>query len=291
MSDTLTRLQKAEFWLCSTVAALVAVHLTLLGRVDNPDLSEELFATSLLLWVAVGFLVWERRQTLRLQSGAIASLIGGGLLLALLLLSTSLPASGSFFRSFPFVAVLGLGLLASGLRGLVQYWKELVIFGLLPLNPLFRLGLELINLPKLTAQAATFMLWYSGFDIKREGLSLLLPTGRVDVYGACSGVHNMLQMFYIAVLFVMMFPLRSVLQQVFCVGLAVLIGFTVNAARVALMAVLVAFSQKSAFEYWHTGNGSLIFAAIAVGLFGAIGWFCFLRPPSPISDAETPSNR
>lgn len=288
--DLLNRLQKPVFWLLGTTVAMMTLHLALLNRSGNPELAQELFATYTLLWFAIGFLVWERRHALVFESGVISSAIGGGLLLGLLLLSASLPTSGSFLRGFPVVTVLGLGLLASGLSGLRQYWKELLIFGLLTLNPLLKLGLDLINLPRLTAQVAAFMLWYTGFDIRLEGLSLLLPTGRVDVYGACSGVSSMLQMLYISMLFVMMFSLRSVGQQLFSVLLAVLIGFLVNAARVALMAVLVAFSQKSAFDYWHTGDGSLIFAAIAVGLFGGFCWLAFLRTPPTLPDAGTPSN-
>jgi cyanoexosortase A len=134
------------------------------------------------------------------------------------------------------------------------------------------------------------MLWYIGFDVRREGLSLLLPTGRVDVYGACSGIQSMLQMLYISVLFVLLFALRSRVQQFLTVGLAVLIGFLVNAARVGLMAVLVAFSQKDAFDYWHTGNGSLIFAAIAVALFGSFCWFAFLRTTPSVTDTGNSSN-
>ena len=238
----------------------------------------------------MGALLWERRHTLIGQGSMISSAIGGGLLLGLLRLSAALPESGSFLRGFPLVTVLGLGLLVSGTRGLYHYWKALLLFGLLTLNPLLTLSLELINLPRLTAQTATFMLWYTGFDVRREGLSLLLPTGRVDVYGACSGIHSMLQMLYISVLFVLLFSLRSPAQRVLTVALAVIIGFIVNAARVALMAVLVALSQKNAFEYWHTGNGSLIFSAIAVGLFGGFCWFAFLRTAPPVTDEGTASH-
>lgn len=288
--DLLNRLQKPIFWLLGTTAAMMALHLTLLSRSGDAELSQGVFATYALIWCAVGSLLWERRQTLILQAESLSTAIGGGLLLGLLWLSAALPTYGFFLRGFPLVLVLGLGLLASGLRGLYQYWKELLILGLLMLNPLLKLGLDLINLPKLTAQAAAFMLWYTGFDVRLDGLSLLLPTGRVDVYGACSGVSSMLQMLNISVLFVLMISLPSVMQQVFSVLLAVFIGFVVNAARVALMAVLVAFSQKSAFDYWHTGDGSMIFAAIAVGLFGLFGWFAFLRVPPPVADTGTLSD-
>lgn len=290
MMNLLDRLQKPIVWLLGTTTAMMALHLTLLSRSGDAELSQGVFATYVLLWCAVGSLLWERRHGLVLQTGSVGTAIGGGLLLGLLALSATLPSYGFFLRGFPFVMMLGLGLLASGWRGLRQYWKELLLFGLLMLNPLFKLGLDLLNLPKLTAQAAAFMLWYTGFDVRLDGLSLLLPTGRVDVYGACSGVSSMLQMLNISVLFVLMLSLPSVIQQLFSVLLAVFIGFVVNAARVALMAVLVAFSQKSAFEYWHTGDGSLIFAAIAVGLFGLFSWFAFLRALQPDAHAGTLSN-
>ncbi|MBW4472923.1 MAG: cyanoexosortase A [Stenomitos rutilans HA7619-LM2] len=288
--DLLNRLQKPIVWLLGTTTAMIALHLTLLSRSGDAELSQGVFATYALVWCAVASLLWERRQTLMPQTGSLSTAIGGCLLLGLLWLSAALPTYGFFLRGFPLVMVLGLGLLASGLRRLHQYWKELFIFGLLMLNPLLKLGLDLINLPRFTAQAAAFMLWYTGFDVRLDGLSLLLPTGRVDVYGACSGVGSMLQMLNLSVLFVLIIALPSVVQQLLSVLLAVFIGFMVNAARVALMAVLVAFSQKSAFDYWHTGDGSLIFAAIAVGLFGLFSWFAFLRMPQSVAEAGTLPN-
>jgi len=54
---------------------------------------------------------------------------------------------------------------------------------------------------------------------------------------------------------------------------AVLIGFSVNGVRVALMAILVAYSTSENFEYWHKGDGSQIFSLISALL---LGLFCFL---------------
>ncbi len=113
----------------------------------------------------------------------------------------------------------------------------------------------------------------------RQGAFIALPTGRVEVYGACSGVSNVLQMLYISLLFLLLVPLRWP-QRLLCMVIAPLIGFFVNAGRVALMAILVANTRQEAFEYWHTGDGSLVFSAIAVLLFGAFCWLAFLRQPT-----------
>ena len=125
--------------------------------------------------------------------------------------------------------------------------------------------LKSINLPIITTQFSTFLLWITGSDAVREGVMIILPTGRVEVYGACSGIESIIQMFSIAVLFCLIIPLQKI-AQIICLIIAIGLGFIVNAARVALMAVLVASSQLEAFEYWHGGDGSLIFSAISLNL-------------------------
>jgi cyanoexosortase A len=270
------RLHEPKFWLAGLATSIIAMHLTLVNRSGN----NELFATSCLFWMVAGMLVWDRRQTLPLTSGLLSSLVGAILLLLVFLRSGGLPESPSVLRALPLMAVVGLGLLASGARQLRIYWKELLIFGLFAAYPLLELMLQLIDLSQITAKAATFMLWYSGFQVQRQGVFLTLPTGRVEVYGACSGLGSMLQMLSVSVLFLLMVQVRSRKSQLFCMGVALLLGFLVNAVRVALMAVLVSFSQKVSFEYWHTGDGSLIFSMIAVALFGGFCWVAFLRNPA-----------
>lgn len=285
--DWVERLKEPKYWLLGLTASIAALHLTLVNQANE----QELLATSFLFWLVAGSLVWDRRQELNLNSGPIASLLGA-VLLALVFLKGSFQVSSSLIlSSLPLIALLGVGLLASGIQGLRQYWKELLIFGLLGLNPVIKLILEAIDLPTLTAKAATFILWYTGFQVQRQGVFLLLPTGRVEVYGACSGVQSILQMVNISVLFLLMIPnqLRWI-QKILCVGVALLLGFIINSARVALMAILVAFSQKGAFQYWHDGQGSLIFSVIAVLLFGAFCWLAFLRSPSNPSDPGEAAN-
>jgi cyanoexosortase A len=279
----LKRLQEPGFWLLGIVAALAALQLTLLNRLDDSDL----LTTSLLFWIAAGSLVWDKRHKLTLDSGFFSSAVGTVLLGLMLLRCLSLPDSASFLRSLPFLSLLGLGLLASGFKGLIQYWRELIIFGLLALHRLLEALLQAIDLPQLTAQAAMFMLWYTGFQVRRDGVFLNLPTGQVEVYEGCSGIHSILLMLSIAVLFLLLFEVHSTLKKIFCIVVAVLIGFLDNSARVALMAILVAFSNNGAFEYWHSGNGSLIFSVISVGLFAAFCWIAFLRTPpqTPVEGA------
>jgi cyanoexosortase A len=279
--DWSKRLQEPQFWLLGITAAIVVLHLTLINRVDNSDL----FAISALFWMAAGSLIWDRRQDMNFSSDSLSSAIGFVLLALIFARSAGLPTANGFLKVLPFVSMFGVALLASGFRNLRSHWKELAIFGLLALHPILELVLQLANLPSLTAQSANFMLWFSGFAVQRQGVFLLMPTGRVEVYGACSGLASILQMISISGLFLLLVPLRSHWQKVLCVAIAITIGFVVNAARVALMAILISFSQRSAFDYWHEGGGSLVFSVISVLLFGGFCWVAFLRTAPEPPDA------
>jgi hypothetical protein len=46
----------------------------------------------------------------------------------------------------------------------------------------------------------------------------------------------------------------------------------------------VALSQQEAFEYWHQGDGSLIFSMIGVLLFGLLCHFLLLQSASEKQD-------
>jgi exosortase/archaeosortase family protein len=67
---------------------------------------------------------------------------------------------------------------------------------------------------------------------------------------------------------------------------AVITAFVVNAARVALLAVLVSLSQLEAFKYWHQGTGSVIFSMIAVLIFGLFCWFAILKDQPPNNEGQ-----
>jgi exosortase/archaeosortase family protein len=59
--------------------------------------------------------------------------------------------------------------------------------------------------------------------------------------------------------------------------IAVAIAIFVNGIRLAILAIVATPGAKQAFDYWHEGDGSLIFSMIAVAAFGAI---CYAWTPS-----------
>jgi cyanoexosortase A len=262
----ISQLKYPQFWLLAIGAGYIAIHLTLTWKADNSSL----LGTSFLCWAAISSLIWDKRHSLNLESGIFSSFFGLSLIALLLVKSISLTSLGGFLHISPAIFAFGLALLASGFKGLKQYRGELLVLSSISLPKI--LPLSLIDISLLTAKFASLILWYTGFEVTRNGVYIYLPTGSVEVYPGCSGLELIFQMLSLALLFLLMFP-QKVKQKIIVPIIAITLAFIVNGVRVALMAVLVAQGHKEAFDYWHEGEGSLIFSLISVLLFGLFCWF------------------
>lgn len=262
----LWKLENQEYWLLAIGTGLVLIHLTLTARAND----DSLLASSLLYWLATASLVWSRKKFYNFQTGFFSSVLGL-LCIGLVLLKSAFIASyDPFLRVAPVLSALGLALLASGISGLKQYWHVLLALSFLAPPPTALA--QIINLSPVTAQFSTMVLWYSGFDAVRQGVHIFLPEGGIEVVAGCSGIDNMLHLLGLSILFLLLFEIRQS-AKVWVPIVALILAFIVNGARVSLMAYLVAASGKDVFEYWHKGEGSLIFSMISVGLFGIFCWF------------------
>ncbi|MEG4349875.1 cyanoexosortase A [Microcoleus sp. LAD1_D5] len=275
----LKHVQEPKYWLLGIASGLIALHLTLTSRTNDTDL----FGTMLLFWGVVAFLIWERHESLTFESGIFASFFGSSLIALILLKSSSISGYDFFIRATPFLCGISLALLASGTKGLKQYWQELLILGYTAIPP----GLigVFVDVPKLTAKFSAFILHYLGFEVVRKGVFLILEKGSVEVNHGCSGVNAMLQLLGLALVFLLMFPTTKG-QKMVLPFVAIITAFVVNAARVGLLAVLVSLSQPEAFKYWHEGNGSVIFSMIAVFIFGLFCWFAILKDQPPNQEGQ-----
>jgi cyanoexosortase A len=224
---------------------------------------------SFLFWVTIISLIWDKRDRLKFESDVFSSFFSLSLMTILLIKCASLTSFGIFLSILPVAVGFSLALLASGFQGLGQYRGELLALVLLAMGRI--LPGVLSNISPLTAKFAAFMLWYSGSDVVRSGININLPTGSIEVYSGCSGIELIIQLVGLSSLFILMFPV-NLISKILIPMMAIMIGFITNGIRVALMAILVAQNQKSAFAYWHHGDGSLIFSLIGVLLLGAVCW-------------------
>lgn len=274
------------WWLFTLPVSLMLIYVMLVWR--SGDTAH--LGMSILFGMVAGMLLWEKRHELRFGSNLLSKLLGGmligfmiwqgiGLLHGQTLVENSLHP---LLRLFPVVSALGLCLLISGIDKLKQYWQELTILFFLGVPSVVAAGLP--DLSPITARFSGYLLWYCGFSVRVEDVFIHLPTGAVKVYSGCSGIESMTYLLGLSVVSLVMFRV-SRLQQIALPLLALLIGFGVNSIRVALMAVLAASQNQVAFDYWHEGDGSLIFGVAAVLIFGAVHQL-LQREPARISKSS-----
>lgn len=263
-------LQQPSFWFIALTGGLALLHLTLLDK----NKLQNLFSISFLLWLTVASLIWDKRDRLVLESNLFSTLLGSALLIFILL--RNIHSNDISLRVLPLVGGLGIMLITSGAKHLKNYYREIFILSLLVVARVVALFLQSIDLTLWTAKFSAFVLWACGFQVYRQGIFIKLPQGRVEVYEACSGEESILLMLCVAILFLFLIPINH-LHKAICLTIAVTIGFMVNAFRVALLAIFVNSHDTKAFEYWHGSEGSLLFSAISVCLFGLYCWFAHVQ--------------
>jgi cyanoexosortase A len=270
-------LQKPKYWLLAIAISLIAIHLTLVSKTAPTFF----LGTSILFWLAVASRIWEKRHTLSLKAGVFSRCLGTTLIVLILFKSLPLTGYDSFLRLFPLISALGIGLLASGIKGLKQYWQELILLCVLAIPPelIAKPINQLIGVSALTGKFSSFVLLQLGYEVSSQGEFIIQPEGSIWVSPECAGLVTLLWLLQLSALFLAMFPLQWS-QKILVPIVAVLTGFVVNGLRIAHLAVL-AVSNQEAFNYWHSENAQ-IFSLIDVLI---IGLFCFfLIRQEPVED-------
>lgn len=259
-------LQLPKIWLLPIAGCLIALHFHQTWKAGLTNL----VVTSILFFAAIFLRLSKRTNTLNLESTVFSRMLG--ICAIALLLYNSIPIPNEHFpiRLFPFISALGIALLASGIKGLKQYWQELMLLLVLgvPLEALIQPINEIFGVTTLLAKFSTFILWYLGFDVSRQGEFIILQTKATWVGPNCSGILTMLWMVQLGLLFLVMFPTK-LLHKILVPVAAILIVVIVNGIRIAIMSLLAAHDYQM-FEYWHSDKAQ-IFSTIPLLLFAG---FC-----------------
>ncbi|WP_086758623.1 cyanoexosortase A [Nostoc sp. 106C] len=261
------QLKKSNFWLTAIAVDLTIIQLSLHWKFSSSV--DALFIKSL-FWASIVYLIAKKQHTLNLESDLFSTLIG--LLLIALTLIKSLSLfwfESSFIKFSALLSFLGLALIASGIKGLKQYWQEFIIMVLSFDGILLSLLPAKFDISILSAKAANFVLWYLGFPVYRQGINVILPTGAIEIYPGCSGLNAMLILLQLSLIFILVFPI-NIFQKFLLPITAVFLAFFINIFRLVLMTLLVAASNDQGFKYWHGEPGNQIFSTISILAFGFI---------------------
>jgi cyanoexosortase A len=249
------------FWLLSIAAGLQAICLTLTWKAHDTGH----LGMSILFLFAVGSILWDKRHTLHFESDVFSSIVGW-LLISWVLWQSVTQTPEHTLRILSFTSAVGVSLLASGFKGLKQYWEVLIILFFLEVPSVLA---ELFwDISPLSAKFASMLLWYLGFDVVLDGIYIYLPTGSVKVVPSCSGVDTINYILGISIIALVMFPIAKI-KRFFVAIFAMTLGFVVNGVRIAMLAVFEG-TNKAAFHSWHGGQASYSFGVLGILIFGLV---------------------
>jgi exosortase len=213
------------------------------------------------------FLLWEKRRALvalptkPAWSGLMI------LLVALLALMLGTVNAGFFlYRISLLFFVAGLVVFLAGWRHLAAISFPLgFLILMIPSTTL----LEQITLPlqMVASKAATFLLMIAGVPAVREGNIILLPTARLEVAEACSGIRSLFSLITLTVIYGYLAESRTGVR-VLLAALAIPISVLANALRIAVTGLVVeTWGIQGAEGTLHLLSGWLIFAGSLALIF------------------------
>ncbi|MEB3243664.1 MAG: exosortase/archaeosortase family protein [Cyanobacteriota bacterium] len=174
----------------------------------------------------------------------------------------------------PMLQGIGLLLLVGSPRRWHLWRDSLLILALLPVWSLLRASIPEAVLSRLTTWLCQILFLSFGADVVVDGPRLALPGGGVVVTGPCSGSGMVAQLVVVGAIFALLFPTGAGVVRWLFTGLVMAVApiFAVlaNTLRIALLAVLNAsdWPQKQWwFDYFHSGDGGLVFSLLAVMAF------------------------
>lgn len=206
----------------------------------------------------------------------LSSLILGTLILLYTLFRIA-RVEGSDFFLYLLVPLAGVGLvlLASSFKSLLDFKDSLIVLLLLPLYITVQIVFAKFVTSDLSALTAKFVLfWLSILGISPLKLvdeTVFVNGGAVQVMHECNGFEMIMQMIITSIIFLIAFPLRSRLAKISILLSAPIIGFVVNSMRIALLALFTSFNSdfgRILFDFFHEQAGSLIFSGLSVFLLG-----------------------
>jgi len=206
------------------------------------------------------FLLWERRAklaALRRQPAWSGLVILVFALLALVLSTFNLRFF--LYRISCLLFIIGLVVFMAGWKHLAAISFPLA-FLILMIPSSALLGHITLPLQIVASKTASFLLMLVGVPAVREGNIILLPTARLEVAEACSGIRSLFSLITLTVIYGYLAETK-IRVRVLLVLIAVPISVLANALRIAITGVVVEhWGVEGAQGTLHLLSGWLIFA-------------------------------
>lgn len=234
---------------------------------DDPDMGHGFFVP-----LVAGYIAWLERD--KWLSAPVSGNWAGLALVAwgsIQLMVATLGAELFLARTALLFTIAGAILLAGGTR----IFRALLfpLFLLVFMVPIPEIIYTQITFPLqlLASRAAELALTLIGVPVFREGNILELPSQRLSVVEACSGIRSLLSLTFLALVYAYFFDRRVWMRWVLLIA-SVPIAIVANAFRVTMTGILSEYKREWADGFFHTAEGWVIFMVALVMLVGVHGF-------------------
>ena len=269
---------------------LAILYLPTLWRLFNGVWGEEGQAHGPMILAIASWLVYRALPDLiaagqaNIQTAGIgqsrATLVCGWfvLLIGLLLYIVGRSQAIDFFEIGSLIWVLaGSVLLLFGGKALRLIWFPL--FFMLFMIPLPGLLVAAVTMPMKIAVSvcAEWILYGLGYPVARSGVILQVGQYQLLVADACAGLHTLLTLEALGLLYLNLFRHESLLRNISLALLIVPIAFSSNVIRVMVLSLITFYFGDAAGQgYLHMFSGMVLFLTallLVVGVDSLIRWF------------------
>lgn len=240
-------------------ALLVAVYFPILRHLVGQWASDPDFGHGFFVPVVAAFIAWQRRE--ELMRVPIKPCWWGAALIGWSILQSYIGTLGAelFLQRTSFlIGLVGVLLLTGG----VELVKALT-FPLLLLPFMIPIPAVIYNqitfpLQLFASSVAETVLGWFNIPVLRDGNVLELPSQKLNVAEACSGIRSLLSLTFLSLVYAYFFDKKVWMRWALLIG-TVPIAILANAGRVTITGMLSEVNPELAHGFFHSLEGWIIF--------------------------------
>ena len=230
--------------------------------------------------LVVGYMVWNDRE--RILAQPVKPCPAASLLLIWAFFQMILGFLGADFfvaRTAFLIALVGVVWTLAGTAVLRTLLFPLFVLLFMIRIPLFVYQQITFPLQILASKLATALLQGLSIPVLRDGNILELPSQRLEVIEACSGIRSLLSLTFLALTYAYIFDKRGWMRPVLFLC-AIPIAIASNAIRITFTGILSEYSPSLAEGFFHSFEGWVLFMVALAALVATHQLICRFRSPS-----------
>jgi exosortase len=230
--------------------------------------------------IVAGYIVWSDRA--RILAQPVKPCPAASLLIVWAFFQMVLGFLGADFfvaRTAFIVALVGIIWTLGGTAVLRSLAFPLFVLLFMIRIPLFLYQQMTFPLQIFASKVATQLLQILSVPVMRDGNVLELPSGRLEVIEACSGIRSLLSLTFLSLTYAYIFDPRPWMRAVlfFC---SIPIAIAANSIRITLTGILSEYDKNLAEGFFHSFEGWVLFMVALAALISTHRVICRIWRPA-----------